>query len=296
MKKLQIPSWLKRQVGQNKRDLRSESAKRTANDLCSDSLNTVCEQALCPNKGECFKNGDATFLILGKNCTRTCSFCAVSSTKPLPPNPDEPKLIAQTVKKWKLNYCVLTSPTRDDLSDGGATHYANVIREVKAQNPDIKVEPLVPDFKGSKKSIKTVLNSNPEVFAHNMETVPSLYSKIRPEADYKRSLDVLKISKELRPDILTKSGLMLGLGETLDEVIAVLKDLRDINCDMLTLGQYLQPSDKHYPVQKYLSNEEFNEYGQKARELGFLAVMSTPLTRSSYLAGKLYNQAVKNET
>jgi lipoic acid synthetase len=286
-----FPEWIVTQVKKNKNELRNKISIKTFNNINDFNLHTICNEALCPNKVECFSQGEATFLILGDACTRNCGFCAVSKKKPLVPDVDEPKRIAEVTKKWNLNYVMFTSPTRDDLCDGGAYHFAQTIREIKKSNPETKVEPLVPDFQGNVRSLETVLNANPEVLGHNIETVRSNYEKVRNGSNYSRSLNLIKNSKGIRPDILTKSGLMLGLGETEKEIENTLMDLLESNCDLLTMGQYLAPSKKHLPVEKYYTPEEFEDWEEKAKNMGFKAVLSGPLVRSSYMASYLYNEA-----
>lgn len=285
-----IPKWLKSMVGANKRDLYSQQSQNTHSDLFNNRLNTVCVHAACPNRGECYKRSEATFLILGNICTRRCKFCAVTKQIPLLPDAGEPGRIAEVVNKWNLKFVVITSPTRDDLKDGGAQHYFNVVTAIK-QNSGAGVEVLVPDFNGNTKAAQTVLNSQPEVFAHNIETVPSLYNSVRTGADYKRSLNILKYSKTCSPSTVTKSGLMLGLGETKEELVQTFSDLLGHGCDLLTLGQYLAPTKEHYPVKRYPEPCEYEELKNIALNLGFKAVASGPLVRSSYKAGELYSAA-----
>lgn len=292
-----FPKWIIDEVRKNKISLRNSGALNIAQDISKFNIHTVCSEALCPNKGKCFAAGEATFLILGDICTRKCGFCAVKKHENPPrPNPLEPENIAKLAKKWKLKYAVFTSPTRDDLSDGGAAQFAQTNTALKKINPNIKTEPLIPDFKGSIKALETVLNSNPDVLAHNMETVPSLYAQVRLGADYKRSLNIIKDSKKIRPDIPAKSGLMLGLGETEKELEHTFSDLLNHNCELLTLGQYIAPSNKHYPVKRYLPPEEFEDIGKKAEKMGFKAVLSGPLVRSSYRASYLYNKVADLKT
>ncbi|MBU2572780.1 MAG: lipoyl synthase [Elusimicrobia bacterium] len=286
-----FPEWIIDEARKNKAALRQKPSLNTIADLSAHRLRTVCDEALCPNKGGCFAEGEATFLILGAACTRTCRFCAVSKAAPLPPDPGEPERVGELSKKWGLKYAVFTSPTRDDLPDGGAGHFARTAAAVKKADARVKVELLIPDFNGEIKALETVLDSNPDVLGHNIETVPGLYAKVRAGADYKRSLNLIKASKRLRPDIFTKSGLMLGLGETEKEIDAVLNDLRDHNCELLTLGQYLAPSNAHLPVVRYLPPDEFARRGEKAEKMGFKAVLAGPLVRSSYRAGRLYQAA-----
>jgi lipoic acid synthetase len=250
------------------------------------SLNTVCEEANCPNKMECFNRKTATFMILGRICTRNCTFCNVEKNKPQPVDEDEPIHVAKAVNALNLHHVVITSVTRDDLPDGGADHFARVINEIKKLDKKVTVEVLIPDFKGSIEALNKVADAMPEVINHNVETVPRLYPSVRPMAVYKRSLKLLDNVKNRNSKIFTKSGIMLGLGENKEEVIEVLKDLRDVDCDFLTIGQYLAPSKKHHPVIEYVHPDIFEEYENKAYELGFKYVASGPLVRSSYLAEK----------
>ena len=248
-------------------------------------LNTVCQQALCPNISECFACGQATFLILGKNCTRLCSFCNVEKTTPLPVDTGEPARVAEAVHRLKLSHVVITSPTRDDLADGGAALYAATVSAIRAASPATRIELLIPDFQGSVPDIETVVASRPDIIAHNVETVPRLY-QIRSGADYQRSLEVLGVCAGLAPDIRTKSGIMLGMGEEETEVMQVFRDLRAVGCSYLSIGQYLAPSRRHYPVQEYVSPELFESLRLQALEMGFSHVESGPYVRSSYHAGK----------
>lgn len=253
--------------------------------LRSRSLHTVCEEASCPNLPECFGHGTATFMILGDLCTRRCPFCDVAHGRPLPVDADEPKRLAETVAMLSLRYVVITSVDRDDLHDGGARHFAECVRAVREHSPNIRVEILVPDFRGRLGRALEELDAGiPDVFNHNLETVPQLYRAARPGADYHHSLELLKKFGDAHPDVPTKSGLMLGLGETTQQVRAVLRDLVDHGCQMLTLGQYLQPTRHHLPVRRYVPPEEFEELGDEAKRLGFLEVASGPLVRSSYHA------------
>ncbi len=250
-------------------------------------LASVCEEAQCPNLGECFGGGTATFMIMGEICTRRCPFCDVAHGRPNALNENEPRELAEAVAEMGLKYVVVTSVDRDDLKDGGAQHFANCIDEMRKLSDTLKIEVLVPDFRGRMDIALDILEqSPPDVFNHNMESVPSLYKKIRPGADYNWSLQLLKRYKERRPEVLTKSGLMLGLGETKEEIIEVMKDLREHNVDMLTIGQYLQPSRDHLPVERFVPPDEFDELGKIAEELGFISVASGPLVRSSYHADK----------
>nr|WP_240951388.1 lipoyl synthase [Caldanaerobacter subterraneus] len=247
------------------------------------ALNTVCQSANCPNMGECFARRTATFMIMGNICTRNCRFCAVEKGHPQPLDEEEPGRVAEAARRLGLKHVVVTSVTRDDLPDGGASHFAKTIYELK-KLPGVTVEVLVPDFMGNEEAIRTVVEAKPDVINHNVETVPRLYSRVRPKADYIRSLNLLKKVKELDPLILTKSGIMVGLGETEEEVIEVMKDLRDIDCDMMTIGQYLRPSHKHIEVAEYVTPEQFKRYEEIGYKLGFKHVASGPLVRSSYHA------------
>lgn len=248
-------------------------------------LNTVCQQALCPNISECFSCGQATFLILGRNCTRLCSFCNVEKKAPLPVDEGESGRVAEAVFRLKLSHVVITSPTRDDLPDGGASVYAATVAAIRAVSPAVRIELLIPDMQGDHISLAVVSTSRPDIIGHNVETVPCLYH-IRDGADYRRSLEVLRISKELAPEIKTKSGIMLGMGEAEKDVLEVFRDLRSVDCDYLSIGQYLAPSRAHFPVQEYIPPVRFDELRRAALELGFLHVESGPYVRSSYHAGE----------
>jgi len=253
------------------------------------NLSTVCEEALCPNIGECFSRGTATFMIMGDICTRRCSYCNVATGKPQKLDEKEPENIALAVKKLKLKYVVITSVNRDDLEDGGASHFRDVINKVREINPNVKIEVLIPDFKFNWEYLKIVVDAKPDVINHNIETVPSLYKKIRHLGDYEKSLILLKKVKQFDSNILTKSGLMVGLGENKEEVIEVMKDLREVKCDIITIGQYLQPSINHRPVSKFYSEEEFKEFEKIGYSLGFKSVYSGQLVRSSYNANEVFN-------
>jgi lipoic acid synthetase len=248
------------------------------------SLHTVCEEANCPNVGECFKSRTATFLLMGDVCTRNCNFCAVRHGNPLPLDPDEPRNLAEACKALGLKYVVLTCVTRDDLADGGASHMALVVKEVKKLNPGAKVELLTSDLGGNWDALKKLLEAPLDVLAHNVETVPSLYPAVRPQADYQRSLAVIEMAKTFVPKVLTKSGIMVGLGETYEEVIEVMSDLISVGCDILTIGQYLQPSPSHLPVKEFVPPKQYQMYERKGLELGFKYVVAGPLVRSSYRA------------
>ena len=249
------------------------------------NLHTVCEEATCPNIGECFGNGTATFMILGDLCTRRCPFCDVGHGKPLPPDAEEPEKLARTIAAMKLKYVVITSVDRDDLRDGGAQHFADCIAKVREYSPGTKIEVLVPDFRGRLEiALEILALSPPDVLNHNMETVPRLYKQARPGADYENSLQLLKAFKALRPGIATKSGLMVGLGETDEEILDTLRDLRAHDVEMLTIGQYLAPSGHHLPVLRYVHPDVFAMYAREAAAMGFTHAASAPLVRSSYHA------------
>ena len=273
--------WLRRKLPDQKVLDQMDSLLKDLN------LHTVCDSALCPNRGECFKQGTATFMILGDVCTRNCRFCAVKKGKPLPLDPDEPFHVAQAAKHLNLKHIVVTSVTRDDLSDGGADCFAKTIIDIRKQLPLSTIEVLIPDFKGSKEALQKVMNAQPEVINHNIETVPRLYSLIRPQAIYKRSLEVLKEVKLYSKGIFSKSGIMLGLGEKEEEIIESMKDLRKVDCDILTIGQYLKPSPYHLKVSEYIHPDKFEEYQNIGMSLGFKYVASAPLVRSSYHAGEI---------
>ena len=248
------------------------------------ALHTVCEEARCPNIGECWEAGTATFMLLGDTCTRACGFCAVATGRPGALDPAEPLRVAQTVRTLGLRHAVITSVNRDDLPDGGAAHFAATIRWVRRLNPGATVEVLIPDFQGDWDALAAVMAARPDVLNHNTETVPRLYRRVRPKARYERSLELLRRAKELEPAAVTKSGLMVGLGESREELLAVFRDLRAAGCDVLTLGQYLRPSARHLPVDRYYTPEEFQELAAEARALGFRHVEAGPLVRSSYHA------------
>jgi lipoyl synthase len=276
---LRKPEWIRIKLPSGER---VQQLKQT---LREHRLHTVCEEAACPNLGECFNHGTATFMILGDLCTRRCPFCDVAHGKPQAPDAQEPHNLAQTVAAMQLRYVVITSVNRDDLRDGGAGHFAACIAAVRAASPDTRIEILTPDFRGRMDAALDLLSAQPaDVFNHNLETVPRLYAKARPGADYQTSLTLLAQHRQRMPQVPSKSGLMLGLGETEAEVIEVLRDLRSHGCSMLTLGQYLQPSTEHLAVQEYITPQQFERYAQIARELGFQQVASAPLVRSSYHA------------
>lgn len=255
-------------------------------------LHTVCESAQCPNQGKCFTEGTATFLLLGNICTRNCRFCAVEHGLPQSVDEKEPYRISQAVTTLKLEHVVLTSVTRDDLSDGGAFQFAKTIRAVREYNPRVTLEVLIPDFKGSEEALRSILDESPEVLNHNLETVPRLYPKVRSQADFKRSLKLLRWARNYHTHCSTKSGLMVGLGENHEEVIAVMEELRDVNCDFLTIGQYLRPSFNHHPIIRHVSQEEFESYKVIGERMGFKAVFSSRLARSSFMAGEFFKKAL----
>jgi lipoic acid synthetase len=252
------------------------------------ALNTVCEEARCPNLGECFTRGTATFMLLGDRCTRRCGYCSVSTARPLPPDPGEPERVAEAAARMGLRYVVLTSVNRDDLPDGGASHFAATVRALRRALPGAAVEVLTPDFKGDRGALERVLEAGPEVFNHNIETVPRLFPRLRPQGRYALSLELLRAVKELRPAQATKSGLMVGLGETDDEVAPVLRDLRAALVDTVTIGQYLRPTREHEPVDRYVTPDAFRAFEQTARGLGFPTVYSGVFVRSSFNAEEVY--------
>ena len=272
------PPWIKSKIINSKEFFTTKSLINKSN------LVTVCQEANCPNITECWSKRHATFMIMGETCTRACSFCDVATGKPKALDLFEPIKISKAVKKLNLNHVVITSVDRDDLPDGGSNHFYNVIVTTKKLNPHTSIEVLTPDFLRKGEAYKKVIEANPDVFNHNIETVPSLYRKVRPGARYFSSLELLKKTKEINNNIFTKSGIMLGLGEKKDEVLQVMDDLISAKVDFLTIGQYLQPSPKHHPLEKYYHPDEFNEFGEIAKSKGFLLVSSTPLTRSSYHA------------
>jgi lipoic acid synthetase len=257
--------------------------------LDSAELHTVCEEARCPNLGECFSKGTATILVLGRVCTRNCGFCAVEHGVSAPPDEEEPEKVAQAVRKMGLHYVVITSVTRDDLPDGGASHFAKTIQAIRALDREIQIEVLIPDFKGDLSSLITVLKEGPDVLNHNVETIPRLYREVRPQADYRRSLRLLKRAKERDTQTFTKSGFMLGLGETEEEILSLLRHLGEVGCDFLTIGQYLRPRPDRLPVVRYIPPEEFEEYKRIGEEMGFKSVASGPFVRSSFHAAQMFS-------
>lgn len=276
-----MPEWLRRPIA------RTGTFAEVDGVLADLSLHTVCSSAKCPNRGECFSEGTATFLIMGNVCTRNCRFCAVDSRPPAPLDADEPERLAAAVVRLGLKHVVITTVTRDDLADGGASHFVAVIEAVRTAAPHAAIEVLTSDFAGDERAIDTVAAARPDVFNHNVETVPRLYDTVRPEADYQRSLRVLRRVRETQPDLPTKSGLMLGLGETPDEVRQVMADLRAHEVELLTLGQYLRPSPEHLAVTEFVEPAVFAQLARDARRMGFSAVASAPFVRSSYHAGEL---------
>ncbi len=248
------------------------------------NLHTVCEEAMCPNIGECWGQGTATFLLMGDICTRSCGFCRIKTGRPAALDEDEPRRVAESVHSLNLSHCVLTSVDRDELPDGGAHIFANTIRKIHKRLPNCTVEALIPDFKGDRAALKEVMDARPEILNHNTETVPRLYRTVRPQANYRRTLHLLSEAKNMDPKALTKSGIMVGLGETKNEVLAVIHDLRERQVDILTIGQYLRPSPLHLPIYRYVHPDEFKEFYDIAMEIGFRWVESGPLVRSSYHA------------
>jgi len=276
------PNWLKKRITINDQQTRVHEL------LVGLHLNTVCQSAVCPNIAECFAKGTATFMILGNVCTRNCRFCAVENGEPSPVDENEPKRLAIASRELKLKHVVITSVTRDDLSDGGAGHFARTINELHKELPEATIEVLTPDFKGDENALALVIKSKPDIFNHNVETVPRLYVEVRAMADYKRSLQVLKKAKEIDPHIHTKSGIMLGLGEKRYEILEVMSDLIDVGCSILTVGQYLSPSSSHLKIHEYIHPEVFLEIEQEAKELGFAYVASGTFVRSSFNAAEAF--------
>lgn len=280
------PEWLKvsARIGANYAELKGI--------MRSASLHTVCEEASCPNIFECWDNREATFLVLGDACTRRCGFCDVMTAKPLEADPDEPARIAEAVQAMRLEFVVLTGVARDDLEDGGATVWAECIHAIRELTPTCGIEVLPTDFRGDPAAIGTVLHAQPDVFAHNLETVRRLHSRIRPAFDYDRSLGVLRTAKDIRPGQITKSNLILGMGEQPDEIPGAMHDLRGAGCDILTIGQYLKPTEHHLPVDRWVHPNEFASLAEEGREMGFAHVESGPLVRSSFRAGRQYASAL----
>jgi lipoic acid synthetase len=275
------PEWLRKKINQ--------SGQAEMRQLLGElQLNTVCQQALCPNISECFSCGQATFLILGTNCTRQCSFCNVEKTSPLPVDLIESFRVAEAVQRLKLSHVVITSPTRDDLPDGGASIYSATVLAIRKASPTTRIEVLIPDFQAKQDSLECIVRSQPDIIAHNVETVPRLYH-VRSGAEYHRSLNVLRVCRELAPEIDTKSGIMLGMGEEAEEVTQVMSDLRAVGCNFISIGQYLAPSRNHFPVREYILPEVFDRLRAEGLELGFSHVESGPYVRSSYHAGLYKN-------
>ncbi len=275
-----LPDYLKRPI------INTETTKTVRNILKNHCLNTVCENARCPNKNECYTKQTATFLIMGNVCTRNCRYCNISGGVPEPLNENEPKEVANAIKELGLKYAVITSVTRDDIKDGGAEHFARTIEEIRKISPETKIEILTPDFNGDKNSLDIIIKAMPEVFNHNIETTKQVFKKARPRGNYQTSLEVLKYVKD-NSNIKTKSGLMVGLGETFDEIEETFKDLKNVGCDILTVGQYIQPSKKHLEVDKYYTLEEFEQIKELAKKVGFKHFQIGPLVRSSYMAKDL---------
>jgi lipoyl synthase len=272
------PDWLKRRLPTG------ETFNEVRELIEAGKLHTVCQEAKCPNIWECYSHRTATFLIMGERCTRNCRFCSVAPGLPEPLEPNEPSRVAEAVERMSLKYAVVTSVTRDDLTDGGAAHFAATIREIRRRVPGAEIEVLIPDFQGDRAALETVLDARPDVLNHNIETVPRLYSRVRPQADYRRSLELLRRAAEFEPTIPAKSGLMLGLGERPEEIRQTLQDLRAAGCRILTLGQYLRPSPEHLPVEAYVPPEEFENWRKAALDMEFSEVASAPFVRSSYHA------------
>ena len=284
------PPWLKKKIR-----LDNKNISAIKNLIDSSRLHTVCQSAKCPNIFECFSKRTATFMLMGDTCTRNCGFCGVNSGKPLPLDKGEPKKIALAVKEMDLLYAVITSVTRDDLDDGGASHFAETVKAIKNLNPDTKIECLIPDFGGNKMNLETLLSEEPDVLNHNIETIKQNYSRARSSANYDRSLKLLKNVKEIRSGIYTKSGFMLGLGENREQILKLLEDLKESKVDIVTIGQYLSPSKDNIAISKYYSPEEFKEIENTALKIGFTAVASGPFVRSSYGAELVLDKALENK-
>lgn len=280
-----LPEYLKTKISPTDEVLN----KKVQKILKEKGLNTVCNNARCPNKSKCYCSGTATFLIMGTICTRNCKFCNIEKNSPKKLDENEPKMVAEAIFELGLKYCVITSVTRDDIADFGAWHFAQTINEIRKLNPKTKIEILTPDFCGNIESMNLIIKAAPDVFNHNIETVKSLYSKAREMANYRQSLNVLKYVKE-NSKIITKTGIMLGLGENIDELKELFKDVKQAGCDILTIGQYIQPSMAHLPVEKYYTPEDFKYMGKIAKEIGIKEVVSGPLVRSSYLAAESYEK------
>lgn len=277
---MSLPQW----IGVKPYDKESYLKTKSLLDECG--LNTVCIEADCPNRYECFSNGTATFIILGDTCTRNCLYCNIKKGIPKPVDKKEPERIASAVRKLNLKYVVVTCVTRDDLKDGGAGHFANTVKEIRKSNPNCRIELLVSDFKGNWNALKKVLDAKPYAINHNIEVARELFPKLRPKGSYEISLELLRKVKETNPGIITKSGFMVGVGETKSQIIQTLKDLKKAGCDVVTIGQYLQPENSVFPVKKYYTKNEFKSIEKKAKEIGFKKVLAGPLVRSSYMAEK----------
>ena len=284
MSKRRLPEWLR------KKGISNQEIAETKRILKKLELNTVCRSAKCPNMGECFADRTATFMIMGEICTRNCRFCAVQKGEPLSLDQTEPKRLARAVKEMGLKHVVVTSVTRDDLNDGGAIQFIRTIQQVRALTPHTTIEILTPDFKGAAEPIKELVRTRPDIFNHNIETIPRLYKTVRPQADYKRSLRLLESVKDMNNQIYTKSGIMVGLGEEEAEVIKVMEELRVIKCDILTIGQYLQPGREHLPVVQYIKPEQFERYKEYGLSIGFKYITSGPFVRSSFHAADFSEQ------
>jgi lipoic acid synthetase len=279
-----LPAWMRKRIPP------AGMKSFVQSGIDANRLHTVCKEARCPNRAECFSRGTATFLIMGDSCTRSCRFCAIGKGKPTELDVNEPERISAAVIKLKLSYVVITSVTRDDLADGGAGHFAATIRAVKQSSPELRVEALIPDFRGDINALHSVLESGPDVLNHNTETINRLYPRIRPQADYRQSLELLKRTASYSPAIITKSGLMVGLGESDEEIIETFRDLRDNGCNCVTIGQYLQPSQEQVCVERFVSPEQFERLHYIGLELGFKAVFAGPFVRSSYMAEDIFKK------
>ena len=278
MPRIRKPEWLR--IGSMDRD----KIREVQQILRKLNLHTVCEESMCPNIGKCFEKKTATFLVMGGICTRNCKFCDIKFGKPLPLDPLEPDHIVEATKKLGLRHVVITSVTRDDLSDGGATHFAEITEKLRGYDKDLIIELLIPDLKGNEDHIRTIVESKPDIINHNIEVIPRLFRKVTPQANYEKSLKLLKVVKEINPEIHTKSGLMVGLGETKEEVFELMKDLKETKCDILTIGQYLKPPSSDLEIEEYVHPNVFKEYEAKAYEMGFKFVASAPFVRSSFNA------------
>lgn len=287
MTERRLPQWLKVKMPG------SEGYRQIKGLLDGARLNTVCAEAHCPNIGECWDRGTATFMILGDICTRACAYCAVDTGKPVGLDLQEPARVADAVERMGLRYAVITSVDRDDLPDGGASIFAQTIRQVRKRMPDTKVEVLIPDFQGDSDALKKVMDASPDTLNHNIETVRRVFGRVRPKGNYDGSLELLARAKDIVPNAVTKSGMMVGLGETWDEIVETMRDLREVDCDLLTIGQYLRPSNKHVALAKWYTPAEFDELGAIGRSLGFSHVASGPLVRSSYHADEQHASATQ---